>query len=135
MLLFWILLTVVVCFFLYLYMIMPNTSRRSKILPYLKRDYAHRGLHDSSRLIPENSMPAFREAVKQNLAIELDIHLTRDGKVVVFHDESLSGSAMPKGQLRIPRLIRYSTCIFPELRSICHFFQMSFAMSMGVFIF
>ena len=51
--------------------------------PYLKRDYAHRGLHDSSRLIPENSMPAFREAVKQNLAIELDIHLTRDGKVVV----------------------------------------------------
>ena len=89
MLLFWILLTVVVCFFLYLYMIMPNTSRRSKILPYLKRDYAHRGLHDSSRLIPENSMPAFREAVKQNLAIELDIHLTRDGKVVVFHDESL----------------------------------------------
>ena len=77
MLLFWILLTVVVCFFLYLYMIMPNTSRRSKILPYLKRDYAHRGLHDSSRLIPENSMPAFREAVKQNLAIELDIHLTR----------------------------------------------------------
>lgn len=60
MLLFWILLTVVVCFFLYLYMIMPNTSRRSKILPYLKRDYAHRGLHDSSRLIPENSMPAFR---------------------------------------------------------------------------
>lgn len=89
MLLFWILLTVVVCFFLYLYMIMPNTSRRSKILPYLKRDYAHRGLHDSSRLIPENSMPAFRAAVKQNLAIELDIHLTRDGKVVVFHDESL----------------------------------------------
>ena len=89
MLLFWILLTVVVCFFLYLYMIMPNTSRRSKILPYLKRDYAHCGLHDSSRLIPENSMPAFREAVKQNLAIELDIHLTRDGKVVVFHDESL----------------------------------------------
>ena len=73
MLLFWILLTVVVCFFLYLYMIMPNTSRRSKILPYLKRDYAHRRLHDSSRLIPENSMPAFREAVKQNLAIELDI--------------------------------------------------------------
>ena len=34
-------------------------------------------------------MLAFREAVKQNLAIELDIHLTRDGKVVVFHDESL----------------------------------------------
>ena len=30
---------------------------------------------------------------------------------------------------------RYSTCIFPELRSICHFFQMSFAMSMGVFLF
>lgn len=30
MLLFWILLTVVVCFFLYLYMIMPNTSVEAK---------------------------------------------------------------------------------------------------------
>ena len=71
MLLFWILLTVVVCFFLYLYMIMPNTSRRSKILPYLKRDYAHRGLHDSSRLIPENSMPAFRELLCNVLRLEV----------------------------------------------------------------
>ena len=102
MLLFWILLTVVVCFFLYLYMIMPNTSRRSKILPYLKRDYAHRGLHDSSRLIPENSMLAFREAVKQNLAIELDIHLTRDGKVVVFHDESLKRICNAEGTVLYP---------------------------------
>ena len=49
--------------------------------------------------------------------------------------KALTVFAMPTGQLRVPRLMRYSTCIFPELRSICHFFQMSFAMSMGGFLF
>lgn len=73
----------------YLLLITPNRPRREEIAPFLGRDYAHRGLHDLSRGIPENSMSAFREALRQNLAVELDIHLTRDKQVVVFHDDSL----------------------------------------------
>ena len=48
---------------------------------------AHRGLHNES--FPENSMSAFKNAVSHGLAIELDIHLTKDAKIVVFHDNSL----------------------------------------------
>lgn len=45
---------------------------------------AHRGLHDD--LICENSLNAFAKAVEAGYAIELDVHLTQDEKVVVFHD-------------------------------------------------
>jgi glycerophosphoryl diester phosphodiesterase len=45
---------------------------------------AHRGLHVSA---PENSIAAFRQAVDVGAeAIELDVHATRDGHVVVHHD-------------------------------------------------
>lgn len=50
--------------------------------------YAHRGYHDATH--PENSLSAFARAHEYNLAVELDVQLTRDGKVVVFHDEKLS---------------------------------------------
>lgn len=49
--------------------------------------YAHRGLHDSR--YPENSMGAFRAAVGHGYGIELDVHVTSDGEVVVFHDSDL----------------------------------------------
>lgn len=48
---------------------------------------AHRGLHDNE--IPENSMKAFEKAVENNFAIELDVRGLSDGKLVVFHDETL----------------------------------------------
>ena len=50
--------------------------------------YAHRGFHDKPQL-PENSLPAFRRAVEHGFGAELDIHLTKDGKLVVFHDSDL----------------------------------------------
>lgn len=74
---------------IYLFLILPHFTMRQQIRPFLGRAYAHRGLHDAQNLIPENSMSAFKEAVKHKLAIELDIHLTRDRKIVVFHDELL----------------------------------------------
>ncbi len=47
---------------------------------------AHRGLFDKENGIPENSMPAFARAVEAGLAIELDVRMTLDGQLVVFHD-------------------------------------------------
>jgi len=49
---------------------------------------AHRGLHNNN-VIPENSILAFELAIKNNFPIELDIHLTADKELVVFHDENL----------------------------------------------
>jgi glycerophosphoryl diester phosphodiesterase len=48
---------------------------------------AHRG---ASALAPENTTEAFRIAVEEGAGgLELDVHLTRDGHVVVIHDETV----------------------------------------------
>ena len=44
--------------------------------------YAHRGLHGEGR--PENSLAAFKAAVDKGYAIELDVHLLRDGYLAIM---------------------------------------------------
>lgn len=56
--------------------------------PALLCPYAHRGLHSPG--IPENSLAAFEEACRQGFGIELDVQLSRDGVVMVFHDYTLT---------------------------------------------
>ncbi len=51
--------------------------------------YAHRGLYDNGGGRPENSIAAFRAAADAAYGAELDVQLSRDGKVVVFHDDTL----------------------------------------------
>lgn len=51
--------------------------------------YAHRGLHASEAGIPENSLRAFRLAANNGYGAELDVHLSRDGRLVIMHDENL----------------------------------------------
>jgi glycerophosphoryl diester phosphodiesterase len=49
---------------------------------------AHRG---GSKLAPENTLPAFDLAARLGAdAFELDVHLTADGEVVIFHDDETS---------------------------------------------
>ncbi len=49
---------------------------------------AHRGIHNNKE-IPENSLAAFKQALKLNYPIELDVQLTKDNTLVVFHDYNL----------------------------------------------
>ena len=49
---------------------------------------AHRGIHDNID-IPENTLQAFKKAVKNNISIELDVQLTKDNVLVIFHDDNL----------------------------------------------
>ena len=51
-------------------------------------NYAHRGLHGNN--IPENSIAAFEQAVEKGYGIELDLQLSKDGIVTVFHDYTLN---------------------------------------------
>jgi glycerophosphoryl diester phosphodiesterase len=48
---------------------------------------AHRGLHDKNT--PENSLSAFKKAIEAGYAIEIDVHLSSDGELMVFHDFNL----------------------------------------------
>ena len=54
------------------------------------RPIAHRGLFNKEAGIPENSIPAFERAISNGYPIEFDVHLLRDGEVVIFHDDSLN---------------------------------------------
>ncbi|PUE63596.1 glycerophosphodiester phosphodiesterase family protein [Arcobacter caeni] len=56
---------------------------------FKNRFIAHRGLH-KSRIIPENSILAFKAAIEKNYAIEFDINITKDNQIVVFHDDDLN---------------------------------------------
>lgn len=58
---------------------------------------AHRGF---SGRFPENTMLAFQEAAKFPIdAIELDVHATRDGKIVVIHDPTLERTTNKTGRI------------------------------------
>ncbi|GAA3893978.1 hypothetical protein GCM10022228_01330 [Halomonas cibimaris] len=61
---------------------------------------AHRG---SSMRAPENTLPAFRQAAKEGAdAVELDVQLSADGAVMVYHDRTLArlaGDARALGTL------------------------------------
>ena len=67
--------------------IFTRPRKSKKIDSALITDYAHRGLHGNG--IPENSLLAFEKAVENGFGIELDIQLSKDGEVMVFHDYSL----------------------------------------------
>ena len=55
--------------------------------------YAHRGLHNKEKGIPENSMAAFKLAAANGFGAELDVHLMKDGNLAVIHDASLLRTA------------------------------------------
>jgi len=58
---------------------------------------AHRG---GSRLAPENTLAAFRNALTLPIdAIELDVHMSRDGQVIVFHDNTVERRTNGVGNL------------------------------------
>lgn len=55
---------------------------------FCKYKIAHRGLHTD--VFPENSLGAFENAKNLGFAIELDVRVTKDKEVVVFHDDTLN---------------------------------------------
>lgn len=59
---------------------------------------AHRG---ASGHAPENTMEAYKLAIEMGAdAIELDVHLTADGKLAVIHDETLDRTTDASGAVR-----------------------------------
>lgn len=60
--------------------------------------WAHRGAsHDA----PENTMAAFKKAIEVGAdGIELDVQMTKDGEVVVIHDETIKRTSNGKGYIK-----------------------------------
>lgn len=64
----------------------------------MTKNFAHRGF---SGKYPENTMLAFQKAVELGVdGIELDVHLSRDGELMVIHDESVSRTCGVQGLVK-----------------------------------
>lgn len=66
----------------------------------VSRPIAHRGLHDRSKGIIENSLSAADVAIAGGFAIECDVQGTADGEAMVFHDHTLDRLTEQKGPVR-----------------------------------
>ena len=65
-------------------------------------NFAHRG---ASARAPENTMEAFRLAVEAGAGgLELDVHMTRDGQVVVIHDATVNRTTDGSGAVAVMTL-------------------------------
>ena len=58
---------------------------------------AHRG---AAGLAPENTLSAIREGMKYADRIEVDVHQSKDGKIVVMHDSSVERTTNGKGKIK-----------------------------------
>jgi len=73
---------------LWLFLIFPALRRHTDRIILKDLYVAHRGLHAEKAGIPENSLKAYSLAMELGFAVEIDIHLTKDSHIVVFHDDT-----------------------------------------------
>lgn len=66
---------------------MKKEKLLDSINPMFLKGIAHRGLFNSNDI--ENGKQAFINAITNNIAMEFDVHLTKDNNLVVIHDTSL----------------------------------------------
>jgi len=91
-----------------------NSKNVSKYPSFFK--IGHRGTRG---MMPENTIPAMQKAINYGVnTIEFDVHVTKDGKVIVYHDDSFDPNytLMPNG-----------TEIDPKARDKYLFYQMDYA--------
>ena len=62
--------------------------RRGRARHWRGQAFAHRGLHGDG--VSENSLEAFEAACRSGYGIELDVRFSRDGQLIVFHDDDLN---------------------------------------------
>ena len=81
---------------------MKKSEILNRINPLFLKGVAHRGLHDREyEKICENSMSAFKNARDHKVAFELDVHLTKDKKLLVCHDSNLKRVTGKEGEIEL----------------------------------
>lgn len=97
----------------YLFLISPGKSTDKMRAPFSHCNVAHRGLHSKDKTIPENSLAAFSAAIQAGYGIELDIQLSKDQQLVVFHDDTLDRVCKIHGRVdeyTYEELSKFSLC-------------------------
>ncbi|MEP3347115.1 MAG: glycerophosphodiester phosphodiesterase family protein [Litoreibacter sp.] len=68
---------------------------------FFTRPITHRGLHDRSKGVIENSMSAFQAAIDAGYGIELDVQMSSDAQAMVFHDYDMARLTGERGPIQI----------------------------------
>ncbi|MGI6007790.1 MAG: glycerophosphodiester phosphodiesterase family protein [Ruminococcus sp.] len=95
----WTCIILIFLILLFFFALLPRTDRHGQCRRFCGLLFAHRGLWSPVKKVPENSLPAFRQAVSFGCAIELDVHLTKDRQAVVFHDNTLKRMCGVEGNI------------------------------------
>lgn len=74
---------------------MKKVEVLKRINPKFLNGVAHRGYHNER--FTENGLNAFKNALDNDLAIELDVHLTKDNELIVCHDPNLVRTTSKEG--------------------------------------
>ena len=87
----------------------------------MPRVVAHRG---DSAFFPENTAEAFSSAASLGIdVIETDVHLTKDGEIVIWHDPTLERNTDGKGTLeRKPGIGAIAVCLQLKLSCPVHIY-------------
>lgn len=98
-------------------------SEESDVLGIQSKFYAHRGTIGE---YPANTLPAFDSALDQGFSgFEFDIRISKDGKIVVSHDDELRGSTNCKGKI--------SKMIASEIIERCHVLRSNLIPNLRIF--
>jgi len=90
-----LIVAIIIAIFMLGGLMMIDYARRAEVVDtertaWLKSTLiVHKGLHDERENVPENTLPAFAHAVLKGYVIELDVSMTKDKRLVVFHDKKL----------------------------------------------
>ena len=91
------------------------TSTRTPAPGWLTaRPIAHRAYHDAASGRVENTLSAVGAAIDKNFAIEVDLQLTADGAVVVFHDDTVDRLLQATGRVDAMTLASLKATAFKQ---------------------
>ena len=83
----------------YFFMIASQRPDSEQTEPFQNLNCAHRGLYEKDQSVPENTLRAFERAVEHGYGVELDVQLSKDGAVVVFHDDFVDRETTYSGRV------------------------------------
>lgn len=95
----YLLISLIIIVIIYIMLICPDFTGKQKASFLLGKNIAHRGLYNNDGGIPENSLEAARKSVLCGFGVELDLRLSSDGEVMVFHDETLERMTSHEGAI------------------------------------
>jgi glycerophosphoryl diester phosphodiesterase len=74
---------------LVIFFMLTIPTKKGKPMEWMKGISSHRGRFKQDQSIAENSMSAFNASLQENLDIEVDVRITKDNQLVMFHDRTL----------------------------------------------